>query len=94
MLRDAGEKTIADKGYRGEDNFINTPDQGTDAYQDEMARIRGRHETVNKRLKNWGCMKKAFRHSLDFHQTCFEAVAVLTQVLMQSGEPLYQVVGE
>ena len=91
LLLESGEKTIADLGYRGEPEVINTPNVGTQEYQDEMKEIRGRHETVNKRFKNWGVMKGPFRHSPVFHNTCFEAVAVLTQIMMERGEPLFQV---
>ena len=91
LLLAHGERTITDLGYRGEPTTINTPHVGSEEYQDEMKEIRARHETVNKRLKNWGVMKKPFRHETSFHNVCFEAVAVLTQILMESGKPLFQI---
>lgn len=86
-----GEKTVADLGYRGEPLCVNLPTDGNNEYQYEMAQARARHETCNRRFKNWACMKNCFRHSITLHQACFEAVAVLTQMLIKSGESLYGV---
>lgn len=93
LLLEEGEKTVADKGYRGEPECIMLPDDGDDVdYQEEMAEIRARHETVNRRIKMWKSMDKPFRHKLVFHQKCFDAVVVLTQMMMESGEPAWQLV--
>ena len=53
--------------------------------------VASRHETVNKRLKQYGCLTQRFRHSVAKHAACFRAVAVLTQLAIEYGEPLYQV---
>jgi len=50
---------------------------------------RNRHETVNERFKDWGCMRKKFRHSEDKHRTCSNCVAVLTQLAIEHGEELF-----
>ena len=57
-----------------------------------QARVRSRHETVNKRMKQFGCLRQPFRHH-DFakHSSCFRAVAVLTQVAIEFGETLFEV---
>lgn len=57
-----------------------------------QSRVRSRHEYCNKRLKQFGCLKERFRHH-DFnkHAICFRAVAVLTQLAIEAGEPLWDV---
>ena len=56
-----------------------------------MAIVRMRHETINRRVKQWRCLKSVFRHELDLHTDCFTAVCVLTQIAISNGEPLFQV---
>jgi hypothetical protein len=80
-----GEKVEADKGYRGEAHYIKTPRNDVDTI------VRSRHETVNKRFKQWGCLNKLFRHQPSKHQSVFGAVAVLTQLAIENGEPLFGV---
>ena len=48
-------------------------------------------KTVNKGFKNFGCLKQVFRHNLLFHSSCFRAVAVVTQMAFNNGEPVFQV---
>ena len=56
-----------------------------------MSIVRQRHETVNRRLKQWRILKGVFRHDISFHHVVFSAVAVITQVAISKGEPLFQV---
>jgi hypothetical protein len=74
-----GERVEADAGYIGEfPRHVKTPV----------------HETVNKRFKQWGCLKQVFRHVHDLaykHASVFRAVAVITQLAIEDGEPLYAV---
>jgi hypothetical protein len=48
---------------------------------------------VNKLIKQFKVVGKAtiFRHDLAFHQACFTACTVLTQLQIQNGHPLYEV---
>ncbi len=85
-----GERVEADAGYAG-DFTISVPDDATTFSQIFMKNdARARHETVNKRLKQFKVLKE-FRHEIDFHQSCFDAVAVITQLGIENGEPLYPV---
>ncbi|KAJ3117946.1 hypothetical protein HK098_006075 [Nowakowskiella sp. JEL0407] len=86
---EAGEMTLADKGYRDEQYFI-FPSDG-DKSSHRQKKIMARHETVNRRLKNFGVLKKVFRHKLKYHPICFYAVANITQLLICNGEPLYSI---
>ena len=56
-----GEFTMADKGYNDSQYFYPTRDDVTSARQKE---IMARHETVNRRLKQFGVLGLRFRHRL------------------------------
>ena len=79
------EKALADNGYDGEDKFL-TPIReggltGVERNYNKWVRvILARHEIVNKRLKDFGVLCTVFRHSENYHNTCFLACAVLTQL--------------
>ena len=92
LLR-AKEWAQADLGYRGEKHTcIIIPNQfDSDAIKKLKDDVRARHETVNKKFKQFAALKEVFRHDLDKHQPVFEAIAVLTQIGIGNGEPLYQV---
>jgi hypothetical protein len=53
--------------------------------------VRSRHETLNKRLKQWHVLHDTFRHDLEKHSSVFRAVDVITQVAIEHGEPLFSV---
>ncbi len=86
-----GEKVEADNGYP--DEKVSRPDQNCSNYANYLCKadVRGRHETVNRRFKQFQCLKQVFRHDKQKHVHCFNAVAVITQLLIENGEPLYQV---
>jgi len=85
-----GEKVEADAGYRG-DGCTSPPDDCANMRENLMKQeARSRHETVNRRLKQFNCMHQ-FRHNIDDHVYFFEAVAVVTQLGIESGERLYNV---
>lgn len=91
---DKNERVEADDGYKGEDpEFIKTP-SGIVHDEEKLAlrsRVRSRHETVNKRLKQFECLSSEFRHDILFHGKCFRAVAVLTQLSIEHGMHLFSV---
>jgi DDE superfamily endonuclease len=92
---DRGERVEADDGYIGEApehvkcpmSFAN-PLETTKMQQ----QVRSRQETVNARFKDWGCLQQKFRHDLLKHSNCFRSVAVITQLSIEAGEKLFQVV--
>ena len=88
------ERVEADDGYRGEIRSAVT--QLHRDGQGEVAilvkgRLQKRHETANKRLKQWKCLKEVFRHGIEKHSAVFRAVAVITQLSIENGEPLFGV---
>ena len=50
---------------------------------------RVRQETANERLKNFKVLATDFRHDLNKHEDCFFACAVITQLNLQTVEPLF-----
>jgi hypothetical protein len=91
---DPGEMAEADDGYTGLPNHIARPvdPRAVDSAK-QMAKslARRRHETANKRFKQWGCLSETYRHHIGFHQHVFNAVAVITEVILECGEPLFPV---
>jgi hypothetical protein len=56
-----------------------------------QGRVRARHETLNGRLKNWGILSQVYRHVIMKHGDVFQACAVVTQLTVENGEPLFEV---
>ena len=50
-----------------------------------------RHKTFNGCLKNWGILEKVYRHDIAVHGTVFYMCAVITQLSVANGEPLFEV---
>ena len=89
-----GERVETDGGYRGSaPRHVKCPGTvWTDAEKKKMQqRVRSRQETVNLRLKNWKILDVPYRHDIYQHQNVFFAVAVLTQLAIWNGEPLFEV---
>jgi hypothetical protein len=84
---DDNELTLGDKGYRGDARFI-TP---TESNGGRHKQIMARHETVNKRIRQFNILNKKFRNALEKHPRCFHAVVNITQILLENGYPLYSV---
>jgi len=84
-----GELGIADKGYRGEAERL-TVQTSSDApeVREFKSRALARHEKFNAQLKNFGCLSEQFRHGIEKHQMCFQAVAVTCQHQLENGSPL------
>mmetsp|Transcript_20265 Transcript_20265/g.23480 ORF Transcript_20265/g.23480 Transcript_20265/m.23480 type:complete len:215 (-) Transcript_20265:73-717(-) len=91
---DEGERVEADDGYSaGDPEFVKTrsgilhPQSGADVRN----KVRARQETVNQRLKMFQILCKPFRHSLNKHGNVFNAVALIVQISIEQGEPLFQI---
>ena len=88
------EKVEADDRYIGDHpGFVLCPKgYARRLDQDRLkGRVRMRHEHINKRMKNFACLVNRFRHGVMKHSACFRAVAVMTQLSMETGEPLLNV---
>ena len=89
-----GERVETDMGYKASaPKYVKCP--GTiwsDKEKMKMqTRVCARQETVNKRMKNWNILKAPYRHDIVDHQIVFVAIAVLTQLSFENGEPLFEV---
>jgi hypothetical protein len=56
-----------------------------------QGRVRAWHDTLNRRLKNWGILSQVFRHHASLHGDVFRACAIITQLTTEDGEPLFEV---
>lgn len=87
-----GEMVAADSGYCGEPTKIRLPiDNQSRAEHRMKALARARHETVNKRFKQFNCLNNVYCHNLKKHQWIFEAVVVITQLNLTHGEAAFGV---
>ncbi len=87
------ERVEANGGYRG-DICVSDPDDSANMRESWMkSAARARHETVNRRFKQFECMK-SFRHDKNLHVHFFDAVATITQISFENGEPPYGVLYE
>jgi hypothetical protein len=93
IFLDPGKQVEVDKGYHGHPDKIKCPDNADNPRENlaMKARVRSRHETLNGRLKNWGILAEAYCHDISKHGDVFRACAVITQLMIQNGEPLFSV---
>jgi len=92
-LLEPGERVEADNGYVGHPDKIKCPNNDCNPTENlgMQARVRSRHETFNGRLKFWGILGQVYRHDIRVHGSVFYACAVITQLAIMNGEPLFEV---
>lgn len=93
-MLDENERVEADDGYRGSaPQHVKCPSNlATSNEQRELARrVMSRHETVNRRFKQFQILKQVFRHDIRLHQVVFTAIAVLTQISIENGDELFEI---
>ncbi len=56
-----------------------------------QSKVRGHHEMLNEQLKYWGILSQIFCHNITMHCDVFRACAVVTQLTIKNGEPLFDV---
>lgn len=84
------EMVEADRGYRGQPDKVRTPDDYRSSAERDLKKLaRARHETVNRRFKQFNVLKLHYRHNLQSHQQVFRAAVVLTQLSIKNGEVLF-----
>lgn len=86
-----GEFVEADGIYRAERTCVKTREGWVGLNRTTNDNVGSRHETVNKCLKVWQCLAQTTRHSVEQHSTMFRAVAVITELRIENGEPLFSV---
>ena len=85
-----GEKVVADRGYKGDSRVIAPDDNKGYDHKRAMRKLRARHETVNSRFKNWGCLDQTYCNDLKKHHLIFKAVVTLLQVDVSTGNISFQ----
>lgn len=92
-MLEEGERVETDRGYRGiSPGYVKCPGMFSEPASAEMKqKVRSRHETGNKRLKQWKILRDRYRHDICEHQTVFGAIVALTQISIENGEPLFPV---
>ena len=92
---DLGERVEADDGYRGDPTTFRVPYEVLSRQNEEadnmQKTVQGRHETINARLKKFAILRERYRHDITQHGYVFRAVAVLVQISVKNGDPLYDV---
>ncbi len=88
-----GERVEVDNAYVGHADKIKCPYNTCDPEENlaMQAHVRSQHETLNRRLKNWGIPAQVSRHNIVAHGMVFHACAVVTQLSIANGEPLFEV---
>ena len=86
------EMANVDAGYPGEKDFLRKKGvHDTKEEEKEDSEKRARHETVNRRFKQWEILKQQFRNEKEKHQMVFYAIAVLTQMDIDNGNVLFSI---
>ena len=91
---DLGERVEADDGYRGESPECVKCPASIGSHQEcekAAAFVRRRQETINNRFKQWAILKQVYRGDITKHGNVFRTCAVVTQLAIENGEPLFQV---
>lgn len=89
------ERVLGDRGYNGEPDYIVTATRFINEGNMQLLRdyhvVRARHETFNRRMKVWNVLGHRFRNDLSRHGIVFNAVAVIEQIKMEHGHPMFPV---
>jgi hypothetical protein len=88
-----GKRVEANNGYVGHPDKVKCPNNDCNpaANLGMQSAVRSCHETFNGCLKNWGILKKTYRHNITVHGTIFYTCAVITQLSVANREPLFDV---
>ena len=88
------ERVEADDGYRAADPlYVRCPGSRLHPQDtvDHRRALRGRHETVNKRIKQYNILRAPFQNGMHKHRMVFQSIIVLTQISFDLGQPLFGV---
>jgi len=88
-----GERVEADNGYVGATDKIKCPDNPCNPVENEgmQSRTRYPHKTINGRFKMWGILQQTYHHDIRLHGEVFRAFAIMTQLAISNGSPLFSV---
>ncbi|CAJ1954972.1 unnamed protein product [Cylindrotheca closterium] len=86
-----GEYYLADGGYTNKNAPVITKNTIPQHERAKMNAIMARHETINGRFKDWQILENRFRHGEHRHRGVFTAIAVITQVEIETGMHVFGV---
>ena len=81
-----GECVLTDGSYR--EPRCKTDPNGVNSKFSKT--VRSSNETMNRGLKHFCVLQDRYNHNLQKHSLCFYVVANLTQLLIERGEPLFE----
>ncbi len=88
-----GECIEANNGYVGHAKkikcFVNDRNLAENCGMQNGARFH--QEMLNRGLKKWGILEKVYRHNITVHGAVFYVCAVIAQLAISNGEPLFDV---
>ena len=87
------EKVLADRGYRGDSKILTEDDAKNKKHRRSIALISARHETVNRRLKQWNSLNEVWRNEDNKHGIVFRSIITITELEIRYGRPLFHVNG-
>jgi len=82
-LLKAKEQAEVDDGYAGELAVADLPKEmlcGSPRQRKRKGIVWSRHETCNKRFKQFGALKQAFRHTISRYKDVPTTISVITQI--------------
>jgi hypothetical protein len=81
---------LADQGYNGvaKDLITHNSSHDSEEVREFKSRALSRHENFNRRITSFEVLKQQYRHSLELHPICFEAVVVICQYHLDNGSSL------
>lgn len=85
------ERVIADNGYKHPRCITRDSASKNHALSSLCSTIRARHETVNRRIKQFNILKSVFRHNVQLHSKVFHAVVRLTALMLDTSDPLFTI---
>lgn len=87
-----GHIALMDRGYRGGGKCVSTVNGlDSDQLNEFKTRALARHESFNSRLKRYKILREKFRCNFKKHRVVFNAVAVICQLEMKHGSPIFDV---
>lgn len=79
-----GERVIADKRFIEDNSCVQKSAMCTREEQKTWKKILKKHELIDKKLKSFSVVRDIFRHNIDQHRSCFQAVAALIHLEISS----------
>ena len=86
-----GEGYIADRGYRDRYGPSLTRDEISAEDRPKVNALLARHETINRRFKQWSVLSERFRHSENLYGPIFAAIAIITQIEIENGAHVWDI---